>query len=412
MTFTSHQAILHAESVSLVNIAAQYGTPTYVYSEAALRRNWDAFQIESTVPYRVCYAVKANSNLQVLRHFAELGSGFDIVSVGELEAVLAAGGKPEHIVFSGVGKQSHEIVRALEVGIGCFNVESPHELLMIEQLASAQGVVAAVAMRINPNIDAGSHPYISTGLRENKFGLTPEVALPLYHQAAASAWLDPIGIACHIGSQIHTCEPFVAALKQLVELAQTLRHQGIVLSHIDAGGGIGVAYREDERAISPATYLQALTRTLEGFEYELWCEPGRSLVANAGILLTRVITCKTQGEKHFAIVDAGMNDLLRPSLYQAWHDIVPVESRPENPMTYDVVGPVCETGDFLGLERTLTVEPGDLLAITHAGAYGFVMSSNYNNRPRAAEVWVSGETHFCAREREILFPGNEIILPQ
>jgi diaminopimelate decarboxylase len=360
----------------------------------------------------VCYAVKANSNLAVLNVLARLGSGFDIVSLGELERVLAAGGDPAKTVFSGVGKSREEIGRALEIGIACFNVESEGELERIQEIAAAVGRRARVSIRVNPDVDARTHPYIATGLRENKFGIDIATAPSVYERAAAMSHIEIVGLDCHIGSQLTSTAPFVDALARLLELADKLRRGGVRLSHLDLGGGLGVPYR-DEEPPSPDQYAAAVLPHLEGTGYKVIVEPGRAIVANAGVLLTQVEYLKTGAGHNFAIVNAGMNDLLRPALYQAWQSIVPVAQRGDvTPHVYDVVGPVCETGDFLGKGRELAIRAGDLLAVRGAGAYGFVMSSNYNSRPRAAELMVDRDRLYLVRRREeiaSLYEGEQTL---
>lgn len=405
-----HQRLM-AESVDLQQLAERYGTPLYVYSRATLERHWRAFdQALGEHPHLVCYAVKANSNLAVLALLAGLGSGFDIVSAGELARVLRAGADPARVVFSGVGKTVGDMESALAAGIRCFNVESGTELRRLNEVAGAHGVTAPVSLRVNPDVDAQTHPYISTGLKENKFGISVESAPALYRQAADAAHLRVAGIDCHIGSQLTAITPFVDALNRVLELVERIESDGLALQHLDLGGGLGVTYR-DERPPSPAEYVRPLLARLAGSGKEILIEPGRAIAANAGILLTQVLYLKENAPKHFAIVDAAMNDLLRPSLYGAWQDIVPVIPRQTPSRDYDVVGPVCETGDFLGKERSLALAEGDLLAIRSAGAYGFSMSSNYNSRPRAAEVIVDGETAHLVRRRESieeLYQGESI----
>jgi diaminopimelate decarboxylase len=394
---------LWAEEVALDSLAHQHGTPAYVYSRATLERHWRAFDgAFGTRPHLVCYAVKANSNLAVLNLLARLGSGFDIVSGGELERVLRAGGDPGKVVFSGVGKQPAEMRRALEIGIRGFNVESAPELEQLQQVAAELGVQAPVSLRVNPDVDAGTHPYISTGLKENKFGIAVEDARAVYRRARELPNIRITGLDCHIGSQLTDTRPFVDALARVLNLARALEQDGITLEHLDLGGGLGVRYR-DEQPPQPEEYLRPLLEALNDCPYEILIEPGRAIVANAGVLLTRVTYLKCSEHKNFAIVDAAMNDLLRPALYGAWQNIVPVAKRTGGTTrTYDVVGPVCETGDFLGKDRELTLEPGDLLAVRSAGAYGFSMSSNYNTRPRAVELLVDGERVHVARQRETL----------
>lgn len=401
--FNYRDGRLYAEDVDLTELAAIHGSPAYVYSRATLTRHYQVMQAAlGAHPHRICYAVKANSNLAVLSVLAHLGAGFDIVSVGELERVLRAGGDPARVVFSGVGKRADEMRRALEVDIGCFNVESEAELLRLNEVAAALGVVAPIALRVNPDVDAQTHPYIATGLKQNKFGIDIAQAEAVYRQASRLPALRIIGVACHIGSQLTHTAPFVDALERVLALIDRLAAQDIVIEHLDVGGGLGIRYR-DETPPSPAEYTRDLLTALDGRQLPLWLEPGRVLVGNAGILLTKVEYLKHQGEHHFAIVDAGMNDLIRPALYQAWQEIVPVVPRQDEArLTYDVVGPVCETGDFLGRGRELALRPGDLLAVRSAGAYGFVMASNYNTRPRPPELMVDGSRIHVARRREQL----------
>ncbi len=398
----SHGHLL-AEQVAVQQLASEYGTPLYVYSRATLERHWQAFdQALAERPHLICYAVKANSSLALLALLARLGSGFDIVSVGELERVLRAGGEPGRVVFSGVGKRGVEIERALEAGIRCFNVESAAELQRLKDIAASHGVTAPVSLRVNPDVDAGTHPYISTGLKENKFGIDIETAYQLYREAADRPHLEVIGVDCHIGSQLTSTEPFVDALQRVLALTDRLQNAGIHIRHLDLGGGLGVRYH-DEQPPEPQQYVRPLLEKLGERPFELLIEPGRAIAANAGILVTRVEYLKHTAAKNFAIVDAAMNDLLRPALYQAWQEIVPVSPRTEgNAVSYDIVGPVCETGDFLGKDRALNIQSGDLLAVRSAGAYGFTMSSNYNSRPRAAEVMVDGDSSWLIRERETL----------
>jgi diaminopimelate decarboxylase len=394
---------LHVEDVPLREIAADYGTPCYVYSRATLERHWHAFDDAfDGHPHLVCFAVKANSNLAVLNVLARLGSGFDIVSVGELERVLAAGGDPGRILFSGVGKQAHEMRRALEVGIRCFNVESAAELERLDAVAAELGTTAPVALRVNPDVDAQTHPYISTGLRENKFGVAIDEAPALYRRAQDLPHIRVSGVDCHIGSQLTQLGPFLDALDRVLLLVERLGADGIALDHLDLGGGLGVRYR-DETPPEPGDYAAALLEKLGDSPVEVFIEPGRAISANAGILLTRVEYLKHSEAKDFAVVDAAMNDLIRPSLYQAWQSIVTVEESPVGtPGVYDLVGPICETGDFLGKQRELTLREGSLLAVRSAGAYGFTMASNYNTRARAAELIVDGTRVHVARRRETL----------
>ncbi|MDN3615532.1 MAG: diaminopimelate decarboxylase [Vibrio gallaecicus] len=406
---------LWAENVALSQLAEQYGTPLYVYSRATLERHWNAF--DSSVgehPHLVCYAVKANSNLGVLNTLARLGSGFDIVSGGELERVIAAGGEASKIVFSGVGKTEAEMKRALELNIKCFNVESEPELERLNKVAGELGVKAPISLRINPDVDAKTHPYISTGLRDNKFGIAFDRAPAVYQFAQSLGNLDIQGIDCHIGSQLTDIEPFIDATDRLLALIDQLRDSGITIKHLDVGGGLGVVYR-DELPPQPSDYAKALLARLDNHsDLELIFEPGRAIAANAGVLLTKVEFLKPTEHKNFAIIDAAMNDLMRPALYQAWQDIVPVSPREGEAVTYDLVGPICETGDFLGKDRDLVLEQGDLLAVRSAGAYGFAMSSNYNTRSRAAEVMVDGEKAHLVRQREELASLWELenILPE
>ncbi|SFC30445.1 diaminopimelate decarboxylase [Marinospirillum celere] len=400
--FNYHNNQLFAEEVNIKTLADELGTPLYVYSRATLERHFKAYADPlADQPHLICYAVKANSNLAVLDVLARLGAGFDIVSVGELERVLAAGGEPDRIVFSGVGKQAHEIRRALEVGIKCFNVESIPELERIERIAEEMAVKAPISLRVNPDVDPKTHPYISTGLKANKFGIGFELAREVYRQAAAMQHLDVVGVDCHIGSQITQIDPFLDALDRLLVLVDQLAEDGIQLQHLDLGGGLGVRY-SDETPPLPSAYVRALRERLADRSYELIFEPGRAIAANAGILVTRVEYLKAGQDKHFAIVDAAMNDLLRPALYDAWQEIIPVTPHPENhpSRVWDIVGPVCETGDFLGKDRQLALEPGDLLAVRSAGAYGFAMASNYNSRNRPAEVMVDGSQWHLVRQRE------------
>ena len=393
---------LYAEGVALADIAAQCGSPCYVYSRAAIEQAYTSFgQALDGVPHRICYAVKANGNLAILQVLARLGAGFDVVSGGELERVLRAGGDPARVIFSGVGKTADELGRALAVGIGCINVESPAELDTLEAVAAAAGKVAPVGIRVNPDVDARTHPYISTGLKENKFGVAADQAITLAARVRASRHLDLQGIGCHIGSQITDLAPLREAFASVLALAERIEQDGPPLKHLDLGGGLGVRYR-DETPIPIEQYARAIKRLLENRrDLLLTFEPGRRIVAHAGVLLTRVQYLKQQGAKQFAVVDAAMNDLIRPALYQAWHSVLPVDKglvgrRAE----WDIVGPVCESGDFLARERVLSLSAGHLLAVGEAGAYGFVMSSNYNTRCRAAEVLVDGTQFTVVRRRE------------
>jgi diaminopimelate decarboxylase len=405
---------MFAEGVGLSAIAKQFGTPSYVYSRATIERHWLAFdEAFSALPHCVCYAVKANSNLAVLNVLARLGSGFDIVSGGELARVLAAGGRADKIVFSGVGKTETEINDALQKGIRCFNVESLPELVRINEIARQLNCQAPVSIRVNPDVDAQTHPYISTGLKENKFGIAIDEAEAVYSQAKQMAHIDIMGVDCHIGSQLTSVEPFIDALQRVLALIDRLAELDIHLSHIDIGGGLGITYK-DEVPPSPAEYAAALKPLLAGRKLEVLMEPGRAIVGNAGILLTRVEYLKATEDRQFAIVDAAMNDLLRPALYQSWQAIQAVKINQNiASQQYDIVGPVCETGDFLGKDRALAIQQGDLLAIKSAGAYGFTMSSNYNSRPRSAEIMVDGEQMHCIRERETLISlyAGEQVLP-
>ncbi|MDK1023051.1 MAG: diaminopimelate decarboxylase [Gammaproteobacteria bacterium] len=393
---------LFVEQVSARQLAADYGTPCYVYSRAALETNYNNFQSAfHNQQHMICYSVKANSNIAVLNLLARLGSGFDIVSGGELERVLRAGGDPGKIVFSGVGKLPDEIQRALEVGIRCFNVESEAELLLIHNIAAAKNMLAPVSLRVNPDVDPQTHAYIATGLRENKFGISGERILETYRVAEDLAHIEIVGVDCHIGSQLTDLGPFQEALKTCLEIVDTLAADGISIQHIDMGGGLGVRYREE----TPPTieeYAAAIKQMIGHRNMELIFEPGRYIAANAGILLTRISYLKDNDLKHFAIVDAAMNDLLRPSLYNAWQNVIATVQSNQTPGVYDIVGPVCETSDFLAKERSLAIQSGDLLAIESCGAYGFVMSSNYNSRNRAPEIIVDGHDVYVVRQRETI----------
>lgn len=392
---------LCVEQVPISQIIEQYGTPCYIYSRAELEQQWRDFDTAfKNHLHRICYSVKANSNLAILNTFAKLGAGFDIVSGGELARVLAAGGKPEQIVFSGVGKTEKEINEALAVGVFCFNVESKAELQRLDKLAAKAGKKANVALRINPEIDPSTHPHITTGHKESKFGIPIEDALDVYLYATTLPAIKIKGIATHIGSQILTVDPFMDALDRLLQLVADLKKAGITLQHLDIGGGLGIPYHE-EKAIDVQEYADAILQKLGHLPLELLLEPGRALVADAGILVARVEYLKHHAAKNFVVVDAGMNDLIRPALYDSWHGIIPVKPRTDGVMQiYDVVGPVCESADFLGKNHHLQVEEGDLIAICTVGAYGFVMSSNYNTRPRAAEVLVDKDKIHLVRRRE------------
>jgi diaminopimelate decarboxylase len=400
---------LFAENVPVTRLAEQFGTPLYVYSRATLERHYRAFDTAfGNHPHQVCFAVKANSNLAVLNVLARLGAGFDIVSGGELERVMAAGGDPAKVVFSGLGKQEHEIRRALQLGIACFNVESDAELDRINAVAGALGMRAKVSLRVNPDVDAQTHPYISTGLKENKFGVDIAKAQEIYRRAAALPHIAVTGVDCHIGSQLTTTAPFLDALDRVLALIDALAADGIAIHHLDLGGGLGVRYR-NETPPEPADYIGKVLERLGSRRIPVWMEPGRAICANAGIFVTRVEFLKANDHKNFAIIDGAMNDLIRPALYGAWQEIVAVVPRSgENAAradgtpakVWDVVGPVCETGDFLGKERELALAAGDLLAVRSAGAYGFVMSSNYNTRGRAAEIMVDADRAHVVRRRE------------
>lgn len=396
---------LCVENVDVASLAKTYGTPCYVYSKQAILDVYKAYTDSfAAVDHQICYAVKANSNLAVLGILAQAGAGFDIVSSGELARVLAAGGDARRVVFSGVGKRADDIRYALEAGIGCFNIESKSELALIQDIAAELGKTAAISLRVNPNVDAKTHPYISTGLKDNKFGISHEKALSVYQKAASLPNISIKGIDCHIGSQLTEVAPFIDALDKIIELIDSLRKTGIELDHIDLGGGLGVQYI-DETPISIADFAQALLPKLTQLGLKVFFEPGRSIVANAGVLLTRVDVLKPTEHKNFAIVDAAMNDLIRPALYQAEMAIIPgqlpdAKAVADKGQTWDIVGAICETGDFLAKDRVLALTVGDVLAVTGAGAYGFVMSSNYNTRPRSAEVMVSEDQHQLVRPRE------------
>ncbi|MDR2315997.1 MAG: diaminopimelate decarboxylase [Pseudomonas sp.] len=412
--FNYRDGELFAEGVALSAIAERFGTPTYVYSrahiEAQYRSYTDALQ---GTDHLVCFAVKANSNLGVLNVLARLGAGFDIVSGGELERVLAAGGRADRVVFSGVGKTREDMRRALEVGVHCFNVESTDELERLQVVAAEMGKVAPISLRVNPDVDAGTHPYISTGLKENKFGIAIADAEAIYVRAAQLPNLDVVGVDCHIGSQLTTVDPFLDALDRLLALVDRLAECGIHLRHLDLGGGVGVRYRDEEPPLV-ADYIKAIRERVGTRDLALVFEPGRYIVANAGALLTRVEYLKHTEHKDFAIIDAAMNDLIRPALYQAWMGVSAVAPREGEGRAYDLVGPICETGDFLAKDRALNLAEGDLLAVQSAGAYGFVMSSNYNTRGRCAEILVDGDQAFEVRRRETIAElyAGESLLPE
>ena len=406
--------MLRCEQVELQSLAKSYGTPLYVYSKASLESGFTAWQDAlSGLPHLICYAVKANSNIAILQCLAKLGAGFDIVSGGELARVMMAGGDPKKVVFSGVGKTPAELNDALDAGIRCFNVESASELKLLESIAAKKKMTAPVSIRVNPDVDAQTHPYISTGLKENKFGVDEATALELYHQAHASDHLNPVGIDCHIGSQLTDISPYLEAVDHLLGIIDQLGDMGITLEHIDIGGGLGIQYQHEPET-GPVALIELLKARLAQRGLEVVVEPGRSIVGNAGVLLSEVVALKHGGHKNFAIVDAGMNDLIRPSLYQGWHAITPVVQRDAETLTYDVVGPVCETGDFLGKDRDLSIKEGDVVAVMSAGAYGFVMASNYNSRPRAAELLIDGPNCHVIRRRETIstLVVDEALLPE
>ncbi len=415
--FALKNGVLHAESVALPAIAEKFGTPAYIYSRAALEASLREFHDvlgghAAGKGALVCYAVKANSNLAILNIFARLGAGFDIVSGGELQRVLAAGADPKKVVFSGVGKTAVEMKLALEVGIFCFNIESAAELDRLNDVAGQCGKKAPISLRVNPNVDPKTHPYISTGLKGAKFGVAYDTALTLYRRAALLPNIEIAGIDCHIGSQLLDPSPFVEALDRILALVDQLASEGIRIHHLDLGGGLGIQYNAEQVQPTVASYLTPLLDKLAGRDLQVVLEPGRRLVGNAGLLLTRIEYLKQGEAKSFAIIDAAMNDLMRPALYEAWHDINPVVPRASAGTAYDVVGPVCETGDFLGQDRMLAVEAGDLLAVMSAGAYGMAMASNYNTRPRAVEVMVDGDKVHVIRQRETveqLYAGESIL---
>ncbi|NPA72197.1 MAG: diaminopimelate decarboxylase [Gammaproteobacteria bacterium] len=415
MTHAFHYQNNHfyVEQVALESLAKEHGTPLYVYSKTEFESRWQAFdQAFGAQPHLVCYAVKTNSNLAVLQSLAKQGAGFDIVSQGELERVLRAGGDPKKVVFSGVAKKSAEIQRALEVGIRCFNIESHAELDRIQAVAQSMNLIANISIRVNPDVDAQTHPYISTGLKGNKFGVDINTAPELYADASACSHINPVGIDCHIGSQLTEISPFIDALDRVLSLKKTLSEMGIDIHHLDLGGGLGIQYT-DEVPPAIADYIQALVSHLNDSEIEVIIEPGRAIAGNAGVLITEVEYLKPTEHKNFAIIDAAMNDLIRPALYQAYQDIVPLTPRTDGvEAVWDLVGPVCETGDFLGKDRTLNLKAGDLLAVKSSGAYGFTMSSNYNTRPRAAEVMVQNDQTWLIRPRETYedLMGSEVLI--
>ena len=415
MSFSRIQGILHAEQCSLLQLAEQFGTPLYVYSKAAFEKHYlDMDRAFDFIDHQICFAVKSNSNLAVLNVLAKLGAGFDIVTGGELARVLAAGGDPAKIVFSGLGKSEADIEKALQVGIACFNVESYAELDRIQKVAEKQGKKAPISLRVNPDVDAKTHPYISTGLKENKFGIPSDTVYETYQYAASLSNLDVVGIDCHIGSQLTETKPFVDALDRVMVMIAELKKRGIDLKHIDIGGGLGVCYK-DETPPSVEEYANALKPALQKLGLKVYMEPGRSISANAGVLLTKVDLLKPTNHRNFAIIDAAMNDLIRPSLYEAWMDIQSVDANTDvDEKAWDVVGAICETGDFLGKDRKLALKENDVLAVLGAGAYGFVMSSNYNSRGRAAEVMVNADQAHLIRERETIESlwDKERLLPE
>ncbi|MBL4782463.1 MAG: diaminopimelate decarboxylase [Porticoccaceae bacterium] len=399
--FQRRNGQLHIDNVALADLAAEHGTPAYVYSKAAISEQFLAYQqAMGEQPHLICYAVKANCSLAILNLLAKLGAGFDIVSGGELERVLAAGGLPQNIVFSGVGKSHEEITLALQTDIHCFNVESTAELERIQHIAQGLDIVAPISIRVNPDVDAGTHPYISTGLKENKFGIEIDTVVEVYQRAASLSHLSIKGVDCHIGSQLTEIAPFIDAMDRVLLLIDRLSEVGITIEHLDLGGGLGVHY-QDEQPPAIGDYIQAIRQRLGARNLRLILEPGRSIVANAGVLLTKVEYLKAAGDKNFAIVDAAMNDMLRPALYEAWLDIETVcDNKQAKAVIYDIVGPVCETGDFLGKQRSLAIAEGDLLCIHSCGAYGMSMSSNYNSRPRAVEIMVDDCVSHVIKTRE------------
>ena len=400
-SFLYRDNLLHAEDVSCAELAEAYGTPCYVYSKAAIQDRYREFaDALRDWPTRICYAVKANSNLAILNLLARLGAGFDIVSAGELERVMRAGGDADRIVFSGVAKRADEVRRALLAGIHCFNIESSAELERVESIAREMGIPANVSIRVNPDVDPDTHPYISTGLKENKFGVSISQARELYRQIAHSRDLHATGVDCHIGSQLLDLAPFQFCFEKIFELVDWLEAQGIRLQHIDVGGGLGIPYAHLDQAPSPAQYARVIAPFMRDRKLELVVEPGRAIVGEAGLLLCRVEYLKSTEDRNFALVDAAMNDFLRPALYSAWHEISPVHREDGDKLPYDVVGPVCETADQLGCQRSLCIRQGSLLAVHDAGAYGFAMASNYNSRMRPAEVLVDGDQAWLIRKRE------------
>ena len=412
--FHRQSGSLMVDQLSLQELANEYGTPLYVYHRGSIEAAWQEFaHALAGAEHLICYAVKANSNLAVLDTLARLGSGFDIVSIGELKRVLAAGGKPDKIVFSGVGKSAREMAAALEAGIHCFNVESVSELERLAEVASAHGTVAPVSLRINPDVDAQTHPYISTGLKENKFGINMTDAMHAYRRAAELPAINVQGIDCHLGSQITNLAPFNDAFSLLITMVDALQDEGIELTHIDVGGGQGISYEAADKSLDIQAWADSIKSAIGTRKLQILVEPGRYIVGQAGVLLTRVEYLKSNEDRHFAVVDAAMNDLIRPALYSAWQDIEEVETLERESRLYDVVGPVCESADFLGKQRQLSIAENDLLCVRSAGAYGFVMSSNYNTRPRAAEIMVEGEKAHLVRSREeteALF-AQEFLLP-
>ncbi len=401
--FNYQQDELFAEDIAVQDIIYKYGSPCYIYSRATIERHWQTFdQAFGSHAHLICYAVKANSNIALLNILARLGSGFDIVSLGELMRVIKAGGDPKKVVFSGIGKREDEILSALKLGIRCFNIEVSGELDRINQIAQQLNVIAPVSFRVNPDVDAKTHPYISTGLKENKFGIDINQALAEYRRAASMSNIKVVGIDCHIGSQLTETRPFLDALDKIVDLVKTLANEGIHLHHLDLGGGLGIRYNK-ETPPEPAEYIKEILERLGDTDFEILLEPGRAIVGNAGILVTQVEYLKPTEHKNFAIVDAAMNDLVRPSLYNAWQEIIPVSLiSTAIEKEWDIVGPICETGDFLGKQRLLKLSAGDCLAIRSSGAYGFTMSSNYNSRPKVAEIMVDGSQTHLIRERETI----------